>query len=197
MSFEYDVESAVREAIRRGSHSDYSYRKLSRRQASIGVPGPRLVDAGAVLAIVVELSSAAAQEYVDEAQDALGRALRQHPVRSLAVIGPEAWEEWANEHWESRPFGTLEAEHIEAARGEALLHVNDLEKEPTAVVRIADENPIWPEDLDPTNLVLIVIPRRLEDGRITVFDGDPPAGIAEYLGVATPDEGPPTDPRKS
>ena len=174
MSFEYDVESAVREAIRRGGHADYSYRRPSRRQASIGIPLPRLIDAGADLAIVVELSATAAQVYVEEAREAVGRALRQDTVRSLAVIGPEGWANWANEHWETRPFGTLEAEHLEAAHGEGLALLGEFEREPSAIVVITDHDLVWPKDLDSTNLVLIAIPRRVDEERLADEVADPP-----------------------
>ena len=191
MSFDHDIESAVREAIRRGGHADYNYNRLSRRQVSLEISVPGLGDVGPDLAIVVELSAAAASEYVDEAQEAVGRALRQDTVRSLAVIGPETWAEWATEHWETRPHGTLEAEHIEAHAGEGLTVLEDLEKEPSAIVVIVDRDPIWPDDLDPTNLVLIVIPQRLADGRLTTIVSSPPVDIAECVEVLTSGEEPP------
>ena len=55
MSFDNDVECVAREATRRGGHSDYSYRKMSRRYSAVGILGPTLVDTGADVAIVVEL----------------------------------------------------------------------------------------------------------------------------------------------
>ena len=184
MSFEYDVESAVREAIRRGGHADYGYNRRSRRAVSLGIQVPGLGDAGPDLAIVVQLSASAAPHYVEEAQEAVGRALRQDTVRSLVVIGPAAWAEWATERWESRPHGTLEAEHVEAAAGEGLVFVDDLEREPAAIVVITDHELVWPEDVDPTNLVLIAIPQRLDEGRLEDKVADPPLEIAESFRVS-------------
>ena len=158
MSFEYDVESAVREAIGRGGRQDYSYRKMSRRNAAVGVPGPRLVEQGADLAVVIELSADAAPVAVEEVRDAVGRVLRQHPVRRLAVIGPATWADWANQSWETRPHGILEAEHVEAKPGEGLAAVNELETEPSAIVVITDRNLAWPSAVDNDSAVAIVVP---------------------------------------
>lgn len=177
MSFEYDIESAVREAIRRGSHSDYSYRRSSRRYAAVGVPGPRLVDQGAGLAIVVELSPSAAEEHVDEAREGLSRALRQSPLHGLALIGPEVWADWANQCWETRPQGTLEAEHLEANPGDGLVAINELDLKPSVIVVITDQTLHWPVDVDCENVVAVAVPLRSGEGTADGVDHADSAAI--------------------
>ena len=184
MSFEYDVESAVREAIRRGGRQDYSYRKMSRRYAAVGVPGPRLVEQGADVAVVVELSADAHPARVEAVRDAVGRVLRQHPVRRLVLIGPATWVGWANESWETRPHGILEAEHVDAKPGEGLAALDQLDLEPSAIVVITDQNLTWPSAVDGDNAVAIVVPI-LVDGEMRDPVDEPALPDVEMIRAGT------------
>ena len=183
MSLEYDVMSAVREAVRRGGRVDYSsYGRPSRRGRSLGLHLPRLTEQGAHLALVVHLSPDAAGEFVDEARNGLEQVLGEHPLQSIAVIGPEKWAEWALDAWRTRRYSSQDIHHIEAEPGGELAAVEELETEPSAVVVLTDQDLVWPEEFDGGNTVLIALPRSIDEG---VADRvvDPSISIADVVRV--------------
>ena len=182
MSFEYDVMTAVREAVQRGGgRSDYeSYGRPSRRGRSLGIPLPRLAEQGAHLALVVRLSDEAAEELVEQAREGIAQVLGEHPVQSIGVIGPEEWANWAMQAWHTRRYPSQQVQHVEVGLGGELAAVDDLETEPSAIVLITDRSATSANTPEANDLVLIAIPSQTAGGLVDRV-GESPDGAIDII----------------